>query len=92
MENRLKQDILAEASRCGGRVLLHREESNLVSNQSEIIGYWETVTDGDVWTPAEVYANLKNLGYNIDYRRIPLTREREAIPADVDAIQRRVQK
>ena len=45
-----------------------------------------------VWTPAEVYANLKNLGYNIDYKRIPLTREREAIPADVDAIQRRVQK
>ena len=55
MENRLKQDILSEASRCAGRVLLHREETNLVSNQSEIIGYWEMVTNADVWTPAEVY-------------------------------------
>lgn len=92
MENRLKEDILAEAARSSGRVLLHREESNPVSKRSDIIGYWETVTNDDVWTPAEVYAKLSKAGYHIDYKRIPLTREREAVAADVDAIQRRVHR
>jgi hypothetical protein len=34
-----------------------------------------------------VYAALKDEGYDITYRRIPLTREREALTSDVDAIQ-----
>jgi hypothetical protein len=38
-------------------------------------------------TPAEVYSRLKDQGYCIDYKRIPLTREREALAADVDSIQ-----
>ena len=38
-------------------------------------------------TPAEVYGTLRDKGYCIDYKRIPLTREREALAADVDAIQ-----
>lgn len=92
MENRLKEDILAEAARSGGRVLLHREEVNPATKQSNIIGYWETVSAEDVWTPAEIYAKLKKEGYNIHYERIPLTREREAMAADVDAIQRRVDR
>ncbi|TQE11556.1 hypothetical protein C1H46_002931 [Malus baccata] len=41
----------------------------------------------DVKTPAEVYAAMKDEGYNFAYRRIPLTREREALSSDVDAIQ-----
>lgn len=92
MEKRVKEDILSEAARSSGRILLHREEWNSVSNKSDIIGYWETIASDDVWTPSEVYAKLKKEGYCIDYERIPLTREREAVAADVDAIQRRVQR
>lgn len=89
MELRLKEDIYAEVTQSDGRVLLHREEVNPSSNRSSVIGYWENIAPGDVKTPAEVYAALKDLGYNIDYKRIPLTREREPLAADVDAIQYR---
>lgn len=87
MEERLKEDIIAEVSRSGGRMLLHREEYSPASNQVSVIGYWENIFADDVKTPAEVYAALQNEGYNIAYRRIPLTREREALASDVDAIQ-----
>uniref|UniRef100_A0A1D1Y2D0 Paladin n=1 Tax=Anthurium amnicola TaxID=1678845 RepID=A0A1D1Y2D0_9ARAE len=86
MEERLKEDILAEITQSGFRVLLHREEFNPISNQFSLIGYWEKISLEDVKTPAEVYAALKE-EYCIEYRRIPLTREREALAADVDAIQ-----
>ncbi|KAM6541335.1 hypothetical protein CsatB_005782 [Cannabis sativa] len=87
MEERLKEDILSEVRLSGGRILLHREEYNPTLNQSSVIGYWENIFADDVKTPAEVYASLKEDGYNITYRRIPLTREREALSSDVDAIQ-----
>ncbi|PIA40733.1 hypothetical protein AQUCO_02400064v1 [Aquilegia coerulea] len=87
MEARLKEDILAEVTISGGRMLLHREEYNPALNQISVIGYWENISVDDVKTPAEVYAHLMDQGYSIRYRRIPLTREREARPADVDAVQ-----
>ncbi|KAL6225589.1 hypothetical protein ACLB2K_004438 [Fragaria x ananassa] len=87
MEARLKQDILSEVRRSGSPMLLHREEFNPSLNQSSVIGYLENIFADDVKTPAEVYASLKDEGYNISYRRIPLTREREALASDVDAIQ-----
>ncbi|KAL5700463.1 hypothetical protein ACHQM5_025902 [Ranunculus cassubicifolius] len=86
MEARLKEDILAVIT-SGGRMLLHREEYNPALNQISVIGYWENISLDNVKTPAEVYADLKTEGYNIEYKRIPLTREREALPIDVDAIQ-----
>lgn len=90
MESRLKDDILAEAERTGGRMLLHKEEYNPITGHTEIIGYWEVISAEDVQTPAEVYAGLRAEGYNLDYQRIPLTRERAALTADVDAIHRRL--
>lgn len=87
MEARLKEDILFEVRQSSGRMLLHREEYNPTSHQSSVIGYWENVLTDDIKTPAEVYASLKDEGYNITYRRIPLTREREALASDVDAVQ-----
>lgn len=87
MELRLKEDIYAEIKQSGGRLLLHREEFNPSLNRSSIISYWENISLDDVKTPAEVYAALKDQGFNIEYKRIPLTREREALAADVDAIQ-----
>ncbi|XP_021769913.1 paladin-like isoform X2 [Chenopodium quinoa] len=86
MEARLKEDIISEVARTGGRMLLHREEYSPTLNQSSIVGYWENIFTEDVKTPAEVYAALRDEGYDIAYRRIPLTREREALSSDVDAI------
>lgn len=87
MEVRLKEDITWEIKHSGGRMLLHREEYCPASNQVSVVGYWENIFADDVKTPAEVYRALNNEGYNIVYRRIPLTREREALASDVDAIQ-----
>ncbi|XP_031251036.1 paladin isoform X1 [Pistacia vera] len=87
LEARLKEDILSEIRLSGGRMLLHREEYIPEINQSSVIGYWENIFVDDVKTPAEVYAALKDDGYIITYRRIPLTRERDALASDVDAIQ-----
>ncbi|CAA7030575.1 unnamed protein product [Microthlaspi erraticum] len=87
IETRLKEDILSEVRETGGRMLLHREEYSPASNESRVIGYWENIQPDNVKTPAEVYAALKNENYNISYRRIPLTRERDALASDVDAIQ-----
>ncbi|RVW29079.1 Copia protein [Vitis vinifera] len=58
-----------------------------ILSECSVIGYWENIFVDDVKTPAEVYAALKDEGYNIAHRRIPLTREREALASDVDAIQ-----
>ncbi|XP_015159945.1 paladin isoform X2 [Solanum tuberosum] len=87
LEARLKDDIQCEIRQSGGRMLLHREEFNPTSNQVSIIGYWENIFVDDVKTPAEVYASLKYEGYDIIYRRIPLTREKDALSSDIDAIQ-----
>lgn len=87
LEARLKEDIISENRRSGGRMLLHREEYNPALEQASVIGYWENIFVGDVKTPAEVYAALVHERYNISYRRIPLTREREALASDVDSIQ-----
>ncbi|KAJ1425576.1 Protein-tyrosine phosphatase-like [Sesbania bispinosa] len=87
MEARLKEDILAEIRQSGGLMLFHREEYNPSTNQSSVVGYWENILADDVKTPAEVYSALKDEGYDIVYRRIPLTRERDALTSDVDAIQ-----
>ncbi|KAK3150056.1 hypothetical protein QOZ80_3AG0227260 [Eleusine coracana subsp. coracana] len=86
IEARLKEDILSEIRQLGGQLLLHREEFNAHTNQCSVVGYWEHIDIEDVMTPAEVYNTLSNKGYCIDYKRIPLTREREALAADVDAI------
>ncbi|XP_004494491.1 uncharacterized protein [Cicer arietinum] len=87
LEARLKEDILAEIRQSGGRMLLHREEYDPSTNQSAVVGYWENIQADDVKTPTEVYSLLKDDGYDIFYRRIPLTRERDALASDVDAIQ-----
>ena len=142
MERRLKQDILAEAQRFGGRILVHKEVSGqngsprpcgavkisatgsgrvsspgkfLVPAKdglgdegeggkregeggrggAQVVGYWQHVAEKDVMTPAEVFDGLKEgaiAGVSVEYRRIPLTRERAPQPSDVDEIMRHTDK
>jgi hypothetical protein len=87
MEARLKEDIITEIRQSGGLMLFHREEYNPSTSQSNVVGYWENILVDDVKTTVEVYSALKDEGYDIVYRRIPLTRERDALASDVDAIQ-----
>lgn len=82
----MKEDINSEVAQSNGQILLHQEEFNPVTNHCIIIGFWEHLLLNDLKTPAEVYAALRDEGYNIEYRRMPLTREREPSAADVDAI------
>ncbi|XP_078171859.1 metal ion-binding protein isoform X2 [Carex rostrata] len=86
METRMKEDIISEVSQSGGQMLLHREVISTVSNKSSVIGYWEDISLDNVKTPSEVFSDLKEEGFDIEYKRIPLTREREAVASDVDAI------
>ncbi|KAK8954830.1 hypothetical protein KSP39_PZI001610 [Platanthera zijinensis] len=86
IEQRMKEDIESEVAQSNGQILLHREEFNPATNHFNVIGFWESLSVNDVKTPAEVHASLRDEGYNIEYRRIPLTREREASAADIDAI------
>jgi Inositol hexakisphosphate len=82
----MKEDIISEVSQSGGQMLLHREVINTAANQSSVIGYWEDISPDNVKTPSEVFAGLKEEGFNIEYKRIPLTREREAVASDIEAI------
>lgn len=82
----MKEDIISEVSQSGGQMLLHREVISTASNKSSVIGYWEDISLGNVKTPSEVFSDLKEEGFDIEYKRIPLTREREAVASDVDAI------
>jgi hypothetical protein len=68
------------------RALFHAQVSDV-----DIVAYWEDVGPGSVKTPAEVYMSLKERGHNIDYARIPLTRERFPKASDVDLIQNRME-
>ncbi|WOL11986.1 paladin [Canna indica] len=87
MEARMKEDIFAEVVQTGSQMLLHREDYNPVSNHISVVGYWEKISLEHVRTPAEVFAALEDEGYRIEYKRIPLTSEREALAVDVDAMQ-----
>ncbi|XP_042416053.1 paladin-like [Zingiber officinale] len=87
MEARMKEDIFTEVKQSGGQMLLHREDYNPASKRTSVIGYWENISLEYVKTPAEVFAALIDEGYRIEYKRIPLTSEREALAVDVDAMQ-----
>ncbi|KAF9595608.1 hypothetical protein IFM89_001357 [Coptis chinensis] len=58
MESRLKKDILAEVTKSGGSMLLHREEYNPALNQISVVGYRENILADDAKTPAEVTAKM----------------------------------
>lgn len=69
MESRLREDVLAESERYGGRVLVSRELAG-----GQVVDCWEEVTS--VQTPLEVYATLSSEGYELSYVRIPITDEK----------------
>lgn len=89
MELALKNDMLKEASERGGRVLLH-DETEIRQGEFDIIPVWETVKDGDVLTPREVYELVQREGYKVDYARLAITDEQAPVPAVFSQLEERV--
>lgn len=56
MEARLKQDVLAEAGKYNGAVMVAHED-----DEFQVIQEWEPVSEVDVQTPLEVYEELKSM-------------------------------
>lgn len=89
MELALKNDMLKEASERGGRVLLH-DETEIRQGEFDIIPVWETVKEGDVLTPREVYELVQREGYKVDYARLAITDEQAPVPAVFSQLEERV--
>ena len=70
MEQRLKQDVLADAERYGNKILLHDE-----TDAGKMVGVWESVTSSSILTMREVYDNLSKEGYPVKFFRVPITDE-----------------
>lgn len=88
MEKRLKEDVLREAERYGGKILLHIEEAT--PDGFALVPVWEAVQESDVQTPRELYGGIISQGYRISYARVPITDEQAPIPMVFDVLLRRV--
>nr|XP_019043261.1 hypothetical protein I302_07836 [Kwoniella bestiolae CBS 10118]OCF22191.1 hypothetical protein I302_07836 [Kwoniella bestiolae CBS 10118] len=67
IERRLKLDILDEARKYGGMILTHEEITG-----GTIIPTWVSVDEESLRTPREVWEDMRNQGYRVDYYRIPI--------------------
>lgn len=81
----LKVDVLAEAAKNGGRLLVADE-----SPDGKLVSRWEDVTPESVQTPRDVFDSLKAQGYNVDYARVPVSDEKSPEQQDFDALVRRL--
>ncbi|KAF8657553.1 hypothetical protein AX16_002190 [Volvariella volvacea WC 439] len=76
IEMRLKNDILQEAARFGGVVLTHNEVATAESGEGAILPTWTAVDGGNVRTSRELWEQMKEQGWNVDYYRIPISPDR----------------
>jgi hypothetical protein len=99
LEERLKQDVIREIMNYDGRILLHGEDKD-----GNVLAAWEEVDVDDVMTVNEVMASVaaeimdeleSDEEYNafirkdvLDYRRIPVTAEKEPEWSDFDDIRK----
>ena len=83
MEERLKADVLAEASLYDGSILVAHED-----DQFQVVEDWEPVTEVDVQTPLEVYEELARDGFNVHYLRVPITDEKAPMGDDFEVLMR----
>lgn len=79
LEERLKDDVLAELEAFGGRLLLHTETSD-----GSVIPIWEEVRSSNVAVLKDIMASRKSRhGLDLQYIRIPITSERPPDFADI---------
>lgn len=85
MEARLKEDILREAERYGGAIMVNHE-----TEEGQIFDAWEQVNGGTVQTPLEVYKSLEAEGHHVEYARVPITDGKAPKSSDFDRIAERI--
>lgn len=84
IETRLKSDILREAEKNGGNILIHREVGS-----DDLRPCWEAITAEAVKTSREMYNYLlKEEGYDVLYTRIPTTPQSSMTYRDIDHLLR----
>ncbi|KAK4766546.1 hypothetical protein SAY87_008188 [Trapa incisa] len=81
MEERLKEDVMVEASRYGNKILVTDELPG-----GQMVDQWEPVSCDSVKTPLEVYQELQLEGYLVDYERVPITDEKSPKEQDFDIL------
>lgn len=68
IEKRLKHDILAEASKNNGLLLVHEEQDNT----SELKSKWVAVQSDTVRTVREVFEWIQSQDWRVSYHRLPI--------------------
>lgn len=81
MEARLKEDILREATRYGGAIMVIHE-----TDDGHIFDAWEQVDANSVQTPLEVFKSLELDGFPIKYARVPITDGKAPKSSDFDLL------
>lgn len=73
LEERLKDDVIAELSKFGGKLLLHTETTD-----GTVVPVWEEVRSEEVEVIRDIMQQREDLGNNtrLYYRRIPITAEK----------------
>ncbi|RDB25649.1 Paladin [Hypsizygus marmoreus] len=72
LEERLRDDVVAELNAFGGRVLLHTETAD-----GTVVPVWEEVTEDNVVVLKDIMAARRHSnGVDLQYYRIPITAER----------------
>ena len=80
LEQRLKQDVLAELQRYHA-VLVTRELAD-----GQLVDVWIDVPADAVKTPRELYDQLAAEGFNVRYLRVPITHTRAPKGRDFDIL------
>ncbi|KIJ66912.1 hypothetical protein HYDPIDRAFT_180575 [Hydnomerulius pinastri MD-312] len=75
IEDRLKNDILQEATKYGGLILTHNELP-AESGEGAILPTWTHVDNVNVRTSRELWENMRLDGWNVEYHRIPISPDR----------------
>ncbi|KAK4486712.1 hypothetical protein RD792_006772 [Penstemon davidsonii] len=81
MESRLKDDILREAERYQGAIMVIHE-----TDDGQISDAWEQVSLHAVQTPREVFRCLEADGFPIKYARVPITDGKAPKSSDFDTL------
>lgn len=83
MEVTLKEDVLREIRKSGGRMLLH-DEVETKPGVYEVVPIWEEVREDEVMTPRELYKRVEDEHFHVDYMRIAIVRVfLDAFPAPI---------
>ncbi|KAL6500192.1 hypothetical protein OROHE_025558 [Orobanche hederae] len=85
MEARLKDDILREAARYQGAIMVIHE-----TDEGEISDAWEHVSLHAVQTPREVFRCLEADGFPIKYARVPITDGKAPKGSDFDTLSKNI--